>query len=141
MNPLTMTPAPGSPALTMGQNAEIGMKQAENSYAKALQTPRSDTVPLAEIDPSKIKNYDQIDAKAREFEAVFLAEMMKPMFESVDVDPLFGGGQAEDIFRGMQVQEYGKQIAETKGIGLADFVKRELIRIQQSSQEGVKNGA
>ena len=139
MNPLTMTPTPGSPALTIGQNTGIGMKQAENSYAKALQTPRSDTVPFEKIDPSKIKNYDQIDAKAREFEAVFLAEMMKPMFESVDVDPLFGGGQAEDIFRGMQVQEYGKQIAETKGIGLADFVKRELIRIQQNTQEGVKN--
>lgn len=110
------------------------LKQAENSYYGNLQTPRTADVPLAKIDPSKIKNYNQLAAKAQEFEAVFLAEMFKPMFESVDVDPMFGGGQGEEMFRSMLVQEYGKEIAQTKGIGLADFVKRELIRIQQETQ-------
>ena len=137
MNEISMIAAQSSPALKMTSNAGFGLKQAENSYAKGLQTPRSNLVEFEKIDPSKIRNYEQIDAKARDFEAVFLAEMMKPMFESVDVDPLFGGGQTEEIFRGMQVQEYGKQIAEKKGIGLADFVKRELIRVQQNTQEGI----
>ncbi len=131
MNPLSMTLTQTGPAL----------KQAETSYSQTLRTPRSDDVPLEKIDPSQIPNYAHIEAKAKEFEAVFLAEMMKPMFETVDVDPLFGGGQGEEVFRSMQIQEYGKQIAEQKGIGLADFVKRELIRIQQNSQEGAKNGA
>ncbi len=110
------------------------LKTAESSYYGKLRMPRTDDVQPAEIDPSKIRNYDQIDAKAKEFEAVFLSEMMKPMFESVEVDPLFGGGQGEEIFRGMITQEYGKEIAGTKSIGLADFVKRELIRIQQEAQ-------
>lgn len=112
------------------------LKTAESSYYGHLRTPRTTDVPFEEIDPSKIKNYEQIDAKAKEFEAVFISEMLKPMFESVEVDPLFGGGNSEEIFRGMLVQEYGKKIAETKGIGIADFVKRELIRIQQEAQHG-----
>lgn len=110
--------------------------KAESSYYGKLREPRSNEVPLEEIDPSKIPNYAAIDAKAQEFEAVFVAEMMKPMMESVEVDPLFGGGNSEEIFRGMLTQEYGKKIAETKSIGIADFVKRELIRIQQEAQNG-----
>lgn len=111
-------------------------KTAENSYYGKLRTPRTDDVPFAEIDPSKVKNYAQIEAKAKEFESVFIAEMMKPMFEGIEVDPMFGGGNSEEIFKGMLVQEYGKKIAETKSIGIADFVKRELIRIQQEAQHG-----
>ncbi len=44
-----------------------------------LRTPRTADVQLPEIDPSTVKNYDKITAKAKEFESVFLAEMMKPM--------------------------------------------------------------
>lgn len=101
-----------------------------------LRTPRMADVQLPEIDPSTVKNYDKITAKAKEFESVFLAEMMKPMFESVEVDPLFGGGNAENIFRGMLTEEYGKKIASTKGIGIADYVTRELIRAQQEAEHG-----
>lgn len=140
MNELSMMASPATKAGISFQPAPAGLalKQAETSYYGKLQAVRTDQVPLDEIDPASIKNYDQISQKAQEFEAVFLAEMMKPMFEGIDVDPLFGGGNTEEIFRGMQVQEYGKQIAETKGIGLADFVKRELIRIQQEAQQGDK---
>lgn len=126
MNPLSMITTQTDPVL----------KQAESSYYGKLRMPRVDDTPLQDIDPAKVKNYDQIVAKAQEFESVFISEMLKPMFESVEVDPLFGGGNSEEIFRGMLVQEYGKKIAEAKGIGIADFVKRELIRIQQEAQNG-----
>ncbi len=125
MNPLTMT-SPQTAALKTGTP----------SFQGALHTPRTNEVPLSDIDPSQVKNYDKITAKAKEFESVFLAEMMKPMFESVDVDPLFGGGNAENIFRGMLTEEYGKKIASTKGIGIADYVTRELIRAQQEAEHG-----
>lgn len=125
MDPLSMTSS--TPGLT---------KTAETSYYAGLRTVRTADVPLADIDPSTVKNYNKIVAKAQEFEAVFLAEMMKPLFESVEVDPLFGGGNGEEIFRGMLTQEYGKKIAEHKSIGIADFVTRELIRAQQEAENG-----
>ncbi|HEY0901128.1 MAG TPA: rod-binding protein [Micavibrio sp.] len=107
-----------------------------SSLIQNFRTPRTADVPAAKIDPSQIKNYDQIVAKAKEFEAVFITEMMKPMFESVDVDPLFGGGNGEDIYRGMMTQEYGKKIAEHKSLGLADYVTSALIRAQEESKHG-----
>ncbi|MFA7276532.1 MAG: rod-binding protein [Pseudobdellovibrionaceae bacterium] len=71
---------------------------------------------------------------AQDFEAVFIAEMLKPVFDSVEVDPLFGGGKGEEVFRGLLEQEYAKIIAKQGGIGLADDVMRDLIKAQESSQ-------
>ena len=69
---------------------------------------------------------------AQEFEALFLSEMLAPVFESVDTDGLFGGGQSEKIFRSMMVQEYGKAIAQSGGVGIADAVQREILRMQEN---------
>lgn len=74
---------------------------------------------------------------AEDFEAVFLTEMFRPLFESVDVDPVFGGGKGEEVFRGFMVQEYGKLIAKQGGVGLSQQVMQELLRTQEQSTTGV----
>lgn len=76
------------------------------------------------------KDTGKIDEAAREFEAVFIAEMMKPMFEGISTDGLFGGGKGEEVFRGMLIQEYGKILAQTGGIGISGQVREEMIRMQ-----------
>ncbi|HOO49806.1 MAG TPA: rod-binding protein [Alphaproteobacteria bacterium] len=78
----------------------------------------------------KLKMEKSIQA-AKEFEAVFISEMLKPMFEMIDVDDTFGGGKGEEVFRGMMVQEYGKIIANQGGIGLADHIQAELLKVQE----------
>jgi flagellar protein FlgJ len=102
--------------------------------AAQLQAAQA-TVP----DAKAAKNMAKVEEAAREFEAVFIAEMMKPMFENISTDGMFGGGQAEEIFRGMLVQEYGKQLAAQGTIGISDHVKEELLRIQASSNQGVND--
>ncbi len=77
----------------------------------------------------------EIGEAAKEFEAVFIAEMMKPMFENVKTDGMFGGGKAEEIFRSLMLQEYGKMMAQTGQIGIADHVKEELIKIQENADK------
>ena len=77
------------------------------------------------------KNGSQIDKAAEEFEAVFLSQMLSHMFEGVRADGPFGGGKAEEMFRSFMLQEYGKVMAATGGVGLADMVKREMIRAQE----------
>jgi Rod binding domain-containing protein len=71
-----------------------------------------------------------IEDAAQDFEAVFLSEMMKPMFETVEVDSMFGGGKGEEIFRSFMLQEYGKMMSASGSIGISDRVKAELIRLQ-----------
>ena len=69
---------------------------------------------------------------AEEFEAFFLGQMLKPMFEGIEVKKPFGGGPAEDLWRNMQVEEYGKSLARAGGIGIADAVFKEIIRMQEA---------
>jgi Rod binding domain-containing protein len=72
-----------------------------------------------------------VDSAAEEFEAVFLSQMLSHMFEGVRTDGPFGGGKAEEMFRTFMLQEYGKVMAASGGVGVADMVKREMLRAQE----------
>ena len=67
---------------------------------------------------------------AEDFEGVFIAQMMEPMFQGLRTDGLFGGGNGEMIFRSLMIQEVGKEVASSGGIGISDSVYREMLRMQ-----------
>lgn len=73
----------------------------------------------------------KIDAAAQDFEAVFISQMLEHMFDGVQTNEIFGGGEAEDIYRSMMIDEYGKIMSKAGGIGLADHVKRQLLTLQE----------
>jgi Rod binding domain-containing protein len=73
----------------------------------------------------------KLKATAEEYEAVFIAQMLQPMFEGIKTDGRFGGGQAEGIYRSMMVSEYGKAMAKRGGIGLAGALTQSLLRTQE----------
>jgi Rod binding domain-containing protein len=56
------------------------------------------------------------------------------MFAGIKTDGLFGGGAGEDTYRGLLNQEYGKAIARSGGIGLADTVTREILKMQEAEK-------
>lgn len=100
-----------------------------------MQAAQGDVANKAYEAKRAIKDRDEakIDAAAKDFEAMFVTEMMKPMFEQIKPDPTFGGGKGEEIFQGMMLQEYGKMMAETGQLGIADAVKQEMIRMQEEA--------
>ncbi len=69
---------------------------------------------------------------AEEFESVFLSEMLAPMFEGLTTDGLGGGGMGEEIFRPMLVERYAESISRSGGVGIADSIVRELMRMQEA---------
>lgn len=73
----------------------------------------------------------RLRAAADEYEAVFLSQMLETMTSGLKTDGPFSGGQAEGIYRSMLNQEYGKAIGKAGGIGIADAVYREMLRIQE----------
>ena len=75
----------------------------------------------------------KVEDAAQEFEAVFIGEMLKPMFEGIETDGQFGGGKGEEIFRGMMVQEYGKMLAKNGGIGLSSQIREQMIQMQEEA--------
>ncbi len=79
------------------------------------------------------QTHQQARKTAEDFEAVFLTQMLQPMFEGIKPEAPFGGGNSEAMWRSMQIEEYGKAITKAGGIGIADSVYREIIKLQEIS--------
>jgi Rod binding domain-containing protein len=78
------------------------------------------------------KDQARIRATAEDFEAFFVTHAFEDMYADISSDPLFGGGEGENIFRSFLLQEYGKQVARTGGIGVADMVQKQLLQLQET---------
>ena len=70
---------------------------------------------------------------------MFMAQMLQPMFNTVGVNKLFGGGHGEEAMRGFLVQEYGKTIAKGTHFGIAEAVRTEMQRAQQKTNRAKRN--
>jgi peptidoglycan hydrolase FlgJ len=71
---------------------------------------------------------------AEDFESFFVSQSFENMFSGVGADQMFGGGSAETVYRSMLLQEYGKVTARNGGIGIADAVQKEMLRLQENKQ-------
>jgi Rod binding domain-containing protein len=67
---------------------------------------------------------------AEKFESVFLQQMLEHMFSGIQPDPEFGGGQSELVYRSMLNEYYADAVSKRGGIGIADAVYNEIIRLQ-----------
>lgn len=76
----------------------------------------------------------EAEKAAESFEAFFISQMLSDMFSGIETDPLFGGGPGETVFRSLMIDEYGKSLASNGGVGIAENVLGEIIRLQESNQ-------
>lgn len=106
---------------------------ASTVLMNATQGDIAHATQMAKSAMSKAQQLEKAEEASKEFEAVFIAEMLKPMFEDISTDGMFGGGKGEEVFRGMLLQEYGKSMAENGGFGLADQVKQQMILMQEQA--------
>ena len=98
------------------------------SAASVAAAPATRTLSPAEIAKTR--------QAAQDFEAMALGEMLQPMFKTVDTSKgLFGGGQGEATWKPMMVDEMAKTIAKNGGIGIANSVMKELLRIQEMKRD------
>ena len=79
----------------------------------------------------------RIQKAAQDFEAMALGQMLAPMFETVDTSKgVFGGGSGEQAWKPMMVNELGKQMAKSGGVGLARPVMEQMLRMQEAQPKG-----
>ncbi len=95
------------------------------SRPSAHVAPRavSRSAPGARTDPESVSAW----AAAQDFEAAFLAEMLKTAGVNT-VSSSFGGGAGEDAFASFLTAEYGRLIAKTGGVGIAEHVFETLVQ-------------
>lgn len=101
--------------------AELGMPAAPvDVMAQRKATPN-----IADV-----KTRAQAEAVAQQFERMFISEMLGPMFQGIETDGPFGGGNAEATFRPMLLDQYADAISRGGGIGIADSVLKEILKMQ-----------
>ncbi|WP_449253004.1 rod-binding protein [Brevundimonas naejangsanensis] len=81
--------------------------------------------------PGQPKNLEALRRTAEAFEASFLSQMMKPMFEGLSTEAPFGGGAGEAAWRGFLVDAMAQQTVKAGGVGLADSVLAQMIKMQE----------
>ncbi len=78
---------------------------------------------------------ERADAVSKDFESLFVSQMMEPMFgDSVGADA-FGSEDTDEIYKGLMVKEYGKLIVKSGGIGIASNIYNQLM-----SKNGLSTG-
>jgi peptidoglycan hydrolase FlgJ len=95
----------------------------------AVNSPLLATGP-ASVVSAGVSDRDQLKAVAKQFEAVFLRQMMgaarKTNFEGEN--GLFGASQGMDTFKQMQDERFADIASETGAFGLAKMIEAHLAR-------------
>ena len=71
---------------------------------------------------------------AEEFEAVFINELLSHMDQGQSTEGAFTGGESEGIYRSLFDDAVAKQLAKRGGIGIADNIYREILKMQEAKE-------
>ena len=84
----------------------------------------------------KVTSEKDVDKASSGFEALLLHEMMKAMWATVENTNVLGEKSNEgEIYRDMLNQAISDSVADGKGIGVKDFLRKELSRHVNASKE------
>ncbi len=96
---------------------ETGLLHLKDSRFDAVRSTPS--APKGRDEEAKLKD------ACRDFEAIFIKQMLDSMKKTVQKTGLMEGGMAEDIFEDMLYQEYSKTMAKTGSFGISDMLMRQ----------------
>ena len=106
----------------------------ESSFQAQLQAAKDKLDKKTEI---KTLTAEELEKRNKEIkdasvqlEAIMLKLMYNEMWKTVPKNKLFGDDNAMDIYRDMYNEEITKKAAEGGGIGLADFIYKQLTKNQ-----------
>ena len=79
--------------------------------------------------PGTSKTDEQLKSLSKQFESIFVHQLLKSMRSTVQKTGLFDS-HATNMYESMQDEEIAKLMTEQKGIGLADVIYRDLARLE-----------
>ncbi|WP_027174360.1 rod-binding protein [Methylobacterium sp. 10] len=131
--PLAAKAAIGVGRAIVGDIAKSVGNGLKEEAAKAGST--SATNRLAATVSATAKTPAEIKARkaSNEFETMFLEQTLERLTASEGTDgPLGDNGTGGAVYRSMLTKEYAGQMAKSGGIGIADQVYREMIKMQEA---------
>lgn len=70
---------------------------------------------------------ERAEAVSKDFEELFISQMMEPMFGDSVGTEAFGTDDTDEIYKSLMVKEYGKLIVQSGGIGIAQNIYKGLM--------------
>ncbi len=107
-------------------NEEAGFQNQLKAATKRLEQSSASRQPKIMTDEDIAKRNADIKEASVQLEALLLKMMYTEMWKTVPKNTLFGDDNAMEIYRDMYNDEITKKIAEAGGIGLADYIYRQL---------------
>ncbi|MFP4491882.1 MAG: rod-binding protein [Spirochaetaceae bacterium] len=77
-------------------------------------------------DSAKKTEDDRLKEVCKDFQSIFVKQMLDSMRKTVNKEGLLSGGHAEEIFEDMLYDEYAEQISNTADLGLDDIMYQQL---------------
>ena len=100
-----------------------------NKIGKALEAASRGKDPGSrKIDREKLKK------ACSDFEALFLARMLKMMRQSVPSSGLWGNSPGKEIYDSLMDQELGKKMAQREGLGLGKKLYNQVLKREEKSE-------
>lgn len=75
----------------------------------------------------KVDDADALRKAAKQFESVFMSQLLKQMRSTIHQEEMFHGGAGEQIFTEMLDEEFAEKMS-ARGTGIADMLYRQLSR-------------
>ena len=72
------------------------------------------------------KDESRLKESCRDFEAIFIKQMLSSMRATVPRTGMIDGGFAGEIYEDMLYDEYAAKMARTAGLGIAEMLYRQL---------------
>jgi Rod binding domain-containing protein len=92
--------------------------------------PPNLTQPAGPASAAELAKRGEVKETARKFESQFLSIMLQQMFQGIEPAAPFGGGPGESMFKSFMTEAMANQMARNGGIGIADTVQREMLKLQ-----------
>ena len=84
--------------------------------------------------PGTSKTNKQLKSLSKQFESIFIHQLLKSMRSTVQKTGLFDS-HATNMYESLHDEEIAKLMTEQKGIGLADVIYRDLVRLEGKTKK------
>jgi flagellar protein FlgJ len=78
-------------------------------------------------------NREKLKKACTDFDALFMAQMLKSMRQTIPQTGFLGKGPGNDIYQGLMDQELSRKLSQSKGLGLGKVIYRQMLKREEKT--------
>jgi Rod binding domain-containing protein len=106
----------------------------ENKSINKIMNPLQN-LPLEKGSGNQKMNREKLEKACKEFESLFMYQMLKTMHSMVPQNGLFGDIPGKDLYQTIMDQELSKNIAQHGGVGIGKMLYQQIIRKEEKGED------